>query len=116
MVHRLLLIVIVVGLAAAAGQAQPSATVQPTARPKTDLKESEARKALKLKATSALGSVVTELSQVDALVDRLSIAEGVVKLLAKSYPEACRKILDSLFDGVQEARAARPADSKTPGP
>ena len=114
--QRLLLIMICVGLAAGDQLGQRAVTAQEQVRPKTDVTASESRKALRLKATSTLDSVVTELSQVDSLVDRLSIAEGVVKLLAKSNPESCRKILDSLFDGVQDLRAPHATDSKTQSP
>ena len=94
--------------------AQGSGIARGGARAKSEISDSE--KALRLKALSTLGSVIDELPQVENLLDRLSIAEGAVKLLAKTDTKGCRKLLDSLFDGAREARAARLADKNAQVP
>jgi hypothetical protein len=78
--------------------------------------EKEKKQILRRTALSTLDSVIDELPQVEDLQGRLSIAEGLVKALAKSRPDRCRKILDSLFDEARQARKASSSDSKVKGP
>jgi hypothetical protein len=55
-------------------------------------------------ALLVLDSVVDELKEVNDIQARISLAETIVTLLAKSRPERCRGMLDSLFDEALQLR------------
>ena len=63
-----------------------------------------------------LDSVIDELREVDDINARISLAETIVTLLAKSRPERCRGMLDSLFDEALQSRrdeASKAVESNT---
>jgi hypothetical protein len=57
-----------------------------------------------------LDSSVDELREIGDLRARLELSESVVKLLAASKPDRCRRLLDSLFDDALRLRSAKPRD------
>ena len=73
-------------------------------------------RALVQDALTALDSVIDELPQIEDLQARLSVTEGVVKALAKSRPNRCRKVLDSLFDAARQARKTSSSENKVGSP
>jgi hypothetical protein len=90
---------------------------QPPARKATSKPEERKKnQALVQSALTALDSVIDELPQVEDLQARLAVAEGVVKALAKSRPNRCRKVLDSLFDAARQARQAASSDKRVASP
>jgi hypothetical protein len=93
-------------------QAQQPPTRKATSKP-DDRKKNQA---LIQNALTALDSVIDELPQVEDLQARLAVTEGVVKALAKSRPNRCRKVLDSLFDAARQARKTSSSDKRVGGP
>ncbi len=76
----------------------------------------ERERVVRTNANAALDSVIDQLPYVENLRDRLAIAENVVKLLARSRPDRCRKILDLLFDKTSEAQKDRATNGNGEGP
>ena len=67
-------------------------------------------------AILVLDSVIDELREVDDIQARISLAETIVTLMAKSKPERCRGMLDSLFNEALQLRrdeASKGVESNT---
>ena len=72
----------------------------PQQSPKDTAKKNPALLAIRQDALSVANQVIDEISEVEDLGSRVGLAEKVVQLLAKTRPERCRKMLDSIFDDV----------------
>ena len=56
-----------------------------------------------------LDSAIEELGEIEDIRARVSMAETIVKLLGKSRPERCHKMLDSLFDATLQLQKMGPS-------
>ena len=70
----------------------------------------DSNSAVRQSAILVLDSAIDELREVEDIRARVSMAETIVKLLAKSRPEHCRNMLDSLFDAALQLRKAGSSD------
>lgn len=57
-----------------------------------------------------LDAAIDEVPQIENIESRLSLAEGIVKLLARRNPARARQMLDSLFEAALELKRSDPAE------
>ena len=79
-------------------------------------RSADKRATVRQNALIVLDSVIDELREVDNIHARISLAESIVKLLAKTKPERCRDMLERLFDQALESRrdeASKSVESNT---
>ena len=65
------------------------------------------------KANLLLESAADEIRDIDNFEARITLAEEVVKLLARQRPDRCRHMLDAIFDKLLLAKSASPPDTET---
>lgn len=81
---------------------QPLSQSPPKGRPQARSRDNNS--AVRQNAILVLDSAIGELREVEEIRARVSMAETIVKLLAKSRPERCRNMLDSLFEAALRLR------------
>lgn len=95
--------------------AQPLSQSSPKRPPQSRSRNNNST--IRQNAILVLDSAVGELREVEDIRARVSMAETIVKLLAKSRPERCRTMLDSLFEAAlrlrKESSSNKSEDSNT---
>jgi predicted HTH domain antitoxin len=66
-------------------------------------------------AILVLDSTIDELPEVEDIQARVELAESIVKLLAKSRPEHCRRMLNALFNDAIALRRTTSSDNNDSG-